>query len=224
MPTTAEEAGGEATDGRSGGAAAAAGGRGIGGGADGGGEGAGGSSALGGGALGDGGGGGSAGAAFRWQQPAWFNEFMCRVWLRARHDVSRRMQRKLVATLRDGAEGMLASVAGEIAVKLDLGHRPPQFHRLRLVGDSPRHVRVEAEVLWVMGGASLELEVASKYVTVPLSVSDITLRGRVLMQTAPHPDPPYLGRCSLCFLRPPDMDFVLRPMRAFDVMEVPLLH
>ena len=75
-----------------------------------------------------------------------------------------------------------------------------------------------------MGGASLELEVASKYVTVPLSVSDITLRGRVLMQTAPHPDPPYLGRCSLCFLRPPDMDFVLRPMRAFDVMEVPLLH
>ena len=91
--------------------------------------------ALGGGAPGSdlgGGGGGSAGAAFRWQQPAWFNEFMsnpnpnpnpvsipnlepnpvslirfnefmCRVWLRARHDVSRRMQRKLAAALRDGA-------------------------------------------------------------------------------------------------------------------------
>ena len=114
---------------------------------------------------------------------------MCRVWLRARHDVSRRMQRKLVAALRDGAEGMLASVAGEIAVKLDLGHRPPQFHRLRLVGDSPRHVRVEAEVLWVMGGASLELEVASKYVTVPLSVSDITLRGRVLLQASSSRNP-----------------------------------
>ena len=55
---------------------------------------------------------------------------------------------------------------------------------------------------------------------VPLSVSDITLRGRVLLQAAPHPDPPYLGRCSLSFLRPPDIDFVLRPMRAFDVMEV----
>ena len=43
---------------------------------------------------------------------------------------------------------------------------------------------------------------------------------RVLLQAAPHPDPPYLGRCSLSFLRPPDIDFVLRPMRAFDVMEV----
>ena len=53
---------------------------------------------------------------------------------------------------------------------------------------------------------------------------DITLRGRVLLQAAPHPDPPYLGRCSLSFLLPPEIDFVLRPMRAFDVMEVPLLH
>ena len=44
------------------------------------------------------------------------------------------------------------------------------------------------------------------------------------IQAAPHPDPPYLGRCSLAFLRPPDMDFVLRPMHGFDVMEVPLLH
>ena len=83
-------------------------GGGVGGGASGGGGGGGGGSgtpsvrALGDAALG-GGGGGSVGAAFRWQQPAWFNEFMCRVWLRARHDVSRRMQRKLVAALRDGA-------------------------------------------------------------------------------------------------------------------------
>ena len=67
-------------------------------------------------------------------------------------------------------------------------------------------------------------QVAAKYVTVPISLSDITLRARMLLQAAPHPDPPYIGRCSLSFVQPPDIDFVLRPLRAFDVMEVPMLH
>jgi hypothetical protein len=42
-------------------------------------------------------------------------------------------------------------------------------------------------------------------------------------QTVPQHYAPYMGQCSVAFLRPPQIDFTLRAMRAFDVMEVPLL-
>ena len=103
---------------------------------------------CGGGSAHGGGGASGGGGAFCWQHPAWFNEFARRVWRRAKPDLSRRLQHKLAGALRGGAEGLLASVSGEIGVKLDLGHEPPKFHRLRVVGDSPHHVRIEAEVRW----------------------------------------------------------------------------
>ena len=42
-------------------------------------------------------------------------------------------------------------------------------------------------------------------------------------QATPQASAPFLGRCSMSFLEPPTVDFVLRPLKAFDLMEIPLL-
>ena len=53
------------------------------------------------------------------------------------------------------------------SVRLDLGHSPPQWHRVRVVGDGPQHFRLEALIEW-HGGASLEVEVrAGSFAVLP---------------------------------------------------------
>ena len=61
------------------------------------------------------------------------------------------------------------------------------------------------------------------YIAVPLVFSDFSIHGIVRCQATPQATPPFLGRCSMSFLEPPAVDFVLRPLRAFDLMEVPML-
>ena len=118
----------------------------------------------------------------------------------------------------------------EVSVALDMGSTPPTFPRVRFVeaaGGGEAHIRLEAELVW--RGASLELTAQigtdlTGYVAVPLALSELVVRGTLRFQAAPCGDAPYLGQCSVSFLSPPQIDFVLRPLRAFDVMEVPLLQ
>ena len=153
-----------------------------------------------------------------------------RALLAARADVSSRMRRRLERALRAAMEASDMGKGDEVSVALDMGSTPPTFPRVRFVeaaGGGEAHIRLEAELVW--RGASLELTAQigtdlTGYVAVPLALSELVVRGTLRFQAAPCGDAPYLGQCSVSFLSPPQIDFVLRPLRAFDVMEVPLLQ
>uniref|UniRef100_A0A7S2BSF1 SMP-LTD domain-containing protein n=1 Tax=Haptolina brevifila TaxID=156173 RepID=A0A7S2BSF1_9EUKA len=154
-----------------------------------------------------------------WQQPAFFNEMWRRVWAQAHEDYSRRLQ----CLLEKGASKLLeADGFGEIKVKVDVGKQPWTFEWMRMDGDDSTHVRAEAWFEWC-GGASIELSFDTNFISVPLLISDLTLRGPMRLQATPQHYAPYLGHCSISFLQPPQIDFTLRALRTFDVMEVPLL-
>ena len=109
-------------------------------------------------------------------------------------------------------------MAASLDIHLDIGHSPPQFQRLRLVGDRADFIRFEADVVW-QGGARLNLH----FLGAPLVLSNITLCGTAILQACPRSMPPYLGRCSVSFVVPPEIDFSLEigsTLGAFDVMEV----
>ena len=160
-----------------------------------------------------------AGQAYTWERPACFNEIWRRVWMQAAPDFSRRLQRKIdkVLASRLSGEGF-----GTVRARIDVGALPFTFDRIRLDGADPKHIRLEAELEW-RGAASVELTFATTHFSLPLMLSDFSICGPVRMQTTPQHYAPYLGHCAISFTQPPTIDFTLRALRSFDVMEVPVL-
>ena len=185
-----------------------------------GGEGSGGEGGEGGDADGADGDSGLGGAAYSWQEPAFFNEMWRRVWRQARDDYSRRLQR----LVEKGISRLLEEDGyGSISARVDVGRVPWTFERMRMDGDDPKHIRADVWFEWC-GDASLELSFDTEYISVPLLISNFSFRGPMRLQTTPQHYAPYLGHCSVSFLQPPQIDFTMRALRSkFDMMEVPLL-
>ena len=157
--------------------------------------------------------------AYDYQQPEWFNEIWRRVWRLAGPDFSRRLQRLIDKAIE---KELAANGFGKVKARIHVGNLPFTFNKIKIDGSDPAHVRCDADMVW-RGGGSLELNLSTKYVNVPIELADMSLCGRVRLQTHPQHYAPYFGHCSISFLHPPLIDFTLRALKSFDVMEVPLL-
>lgn len=58
-------------------------------------------------------------------------------------------------------------------------------------------------------------------VDVPVMIKEVSFYGRIRVQLELAPSPPFLSKVQLSFLESPKIDFVLKPLKSLDVMDMP---
>jgi len=107
------------------------------------------------------------------------------------------------------------------------GNAPPIFKEVS--GDKPPHTDFQLVFDMTYGGPAVVildvlLGTTHLQISIPFSVQDLHITARVRVDLTFFPKSPYLHTLSYCFTEAPLLEFSIRPLKLFDLMELPYLN
>eukprot|EP01116_Phalansterium_solitarium_P023922 TRINITY_DN859_c0_g2_i2.p1 TRINITY_DN859_c0_g2~~TRINITY_DN859_c0_g2_i2.p1 ORF type:complete len:537 (-),score=255.89 TRINITY_DN859_c0_g2_i2:22-1632(-) len=177
----------------------------------------------------------------RGEPAAWFNAFFDELWPNLANWVSQASMEKLKTLLETALNSKKPPAIESLTIsEMHLGNLAPSFDNV--IGYKPRSAdyRLEFDLSWTaragkagMSGSAkppqivIDLGLGSKLMSVRLKeallIQDFAVNGRMRFDCTFVPRFPYVHSLAISFVNKPEIDFAVKPLKAFDIMDIPLL-
>lgn len=159
----------------------------------------------------------------------WLNHIIARIWLVLEPDVSKSLKNSIELVLASSKPGFLESLKMPL---FTIGSTAPVFSNAKVYPSLEQDLinldldfNFEPEMSEDEGTKGLKIHIVAKMakIDMPISVKDVHLQAKTRLQLKLVPYYPYIKVLDFCFLNPPLIQYILKPLIPVNVMDVPLL-
>eukprot|EP01114_Cavostelium_apophysatum_P014088 TRINITY_DN3561_c0_g1_i4.p1 TRINITY_DN3561_c0_g1~~TRINITY_DN3561_c0_g1_i4.p1 ORF type:complete len:906 (-),score=199.34 TRINITY_DN3561_c0_g1_i4:21-2738(-) len=157
----------------------------------------------------------------------WLNMMMTELWKNINTSVAEATKEKLKEIVEHYLnEKKPGAVEGISIAGINFGDIPPKFSAVKATKPVYTDYQMNFDFKY-QGSLKMLLEVAlggrHVNVKVPILIQDWNIKGRMRFDMDFFAKSPYLNNLTIAFVDPPHIDLSIKPMKTFDIMDMPIL-